>query len=468
MQVVNTLVQLKAIYSEFCNGCRNPETKLIPENRFSKLSSEEKQLLSEYVANETAVVLVDFNSEEMIDFVLGLEVSDGTKPIFGTYGGVAYHATRNQRNRLKTDSRIGPKTKPGTYSNTMIRGHWITNWNDPGLVCWHGSIRSFQHRLAAMKLALPDILASGQRLPLFPMVIGIPPQFSDMTDKAKSRKATDDDNCDETILPFELISEIQTEIHGEPMETNDQVSVRKDCIALRQKFLGTLAQRLRGCDVSKTGDKLGDDEKNDLIDRLGGSETVDRFILQVYESQRSPSGKLDRQWTDLFSPAIVATGLILWQSDETRLQRYQTETVIRQPDETAEEYAERRLTAETEFLAGALKYNATEISEFLRELRETTTENGKFHEIFADLYSRKSKEKKSSGSKNLFFEPLSKPSMSAFVKLVKAYQTGELSVSVWTTYKNIGSVEKPEYSPKYENFGGVDIGYKSKSKKSDE
>lgn len=463
MRTVSTLAELKAIYAEYCNGPRTEIAKSIPDVRFSKLTGEDKTVLSSYVATETLVCLVDFNNVELIDFVLGLAESDGTLPIFATVDGKAYHATRNQFNRSKTDSRIGPKTKDGTYSNSMVRGHWICNWNDPGLVCWLGGIRSFQHRLGAMKLALPEMQANGTLLPLFPMVFGIPPQFSDMTDKAKSRSAKDDDSCDPSVVPLDLIRSIQTEIHGEPMETNDLVPVRKDCIALRLKLLGCLSQRLRGSDVSKTGDKLTDDMKNDLLDRLGGGSVVDDFIIRVYESQRSPSGKLDRQWTDLFSPAIVATGLVLYNSGFSKMETYVAETVQRQPDETAEEYTERRLDAQRAFIAGPLKLDIGMVQTFLTTLMESTAENGEFSTIFADLYKRKGNEKKGSGSKNLFFEPLSKPSMSAFVKLMKAYESNELSVSVWTTYKNIGTADKPEFSPKYECFGGVDCGHKSKS-----
>lgn len=465
--VIRTVEQLKEVYAEYCNGFRTDAAKEIPNVRFSKLTGEQKAYLSEYTATESFACLVDFNVPGMIEFVLGLEEFDGTAPIFATYDGKSYSAKRNTHNRRKTNSRIGPTTKNGTYSNSMVRSHWITNWNDPGLVCVFAFIRSFQHRADAIMLARNELAANGGKLPLFPMVFGIPPQFADMTDKAKSRNAKDDDFCDTEQFPYELLQRVQTELTGEPMPLDDLVSVRLDCIALRQKFLGTLAQRLRGSDVSKTGDKLDDDSKNDLLDRLGGSLVVDEFIAKIYESQRSASGKLDRTWTELFSPAIVATGLVLACNSSERIGARIDETIVRKPDETPEEYTERKLEYKSSLLSGEIQIDNTFVDEFLKTFAESTPELGTFATVFADLFKRKSSEKKGSGAKNLFFEPLSKPSMSAFVSLVQNYLANDLSSSVWTVYKNIGSSEKPEYSPEYRCFGGLDVGYTKRGKKSE-
>lgn len=481
MPVIDTVSDLESVYLAFCSGFRTEPAKNVPNVRFAKLSGEDKAILSDYTAKETFSCLVDFNVPGMIEYVLGLVESDGSMPLFATYDGKGYSAKRNTHNRKKTNSRIGPANKPGTYSNSMVRIHWITNVNDPGLVDCFGFVRSFQHRAGAIKLALPLLKESGGKLPLFPMVFGIPPQFSDMTDKAKSRTAKDDDYCDTEQFPYELIREVQTEMHGEPQLTDDLTIVRTKCIELRQKVLGTLRQRLRGSDISKTGDKLTDDEKMDLIDRLGGSDIVDRFIVAIYENQRSQSGKLDRQYSLLFSPAIVATGLILASNASEVIKRQLRSDIVREPDETPEQFSDRWNIEEISLLNGPIQIDDTIVELVLTALRESSSDAGPLQKVFSTLFDKKKNDKKAQSVKSHLYEPLSLAAMSAFVQLVKNIvgsvdhelfpDASSIDTSVWTVYRNIS--ENPDtikYGSEYRNFGGMDKGYTKRtgSKKSDE
>jgi hypothetical protein len=295
----------------------------------------------------------------------------------------------------------------------------------------------------------------------------MPPQFRDATDKGKARTDRDDDFCDPTQFSFDLLQKVQTELHGEPLETSDLDKVRTDCIALRKKVLGNLSNRLRGSDVNKTGDKLTSDQLTELIDRCGGEESVMDFVARIYENQRSQSGKLDRQWTLLFSPSIVGTGLVLACNRESVLESYIAENVTRQDDETVEDYSERRIEARRAFLSDEIRIDRETIDTFLKEFVQTTSDNGTFSNNFKELFDKIRTDKKSAAAKKLHFEPLSVPSMSAFVQLVKNHLEGSTG-NVWTSYRNIGSAEKPEYSSEYRCFGGLDVGYTAKSKKSDE
>jgi hypothetical protein len=456
---LSSVAELQSAFAKHCIGPQNEASRLAASsaNRFAKLTSDAIATLNQHVSEFSEVYQVDLDNPGVLEFLMGLEAAgEGSLP-FITIGKESFVATRNPNNRRYSPSRVGPIGKLGTYSNVRSRGLWGLSAMDPITYCWDGTIISGQHRYGMLML----IRAAGLPLGTIYIHLGLPPQWRDLADKARARKSTDDDTTDDTIISLEVVEAVQTKLSGE----HDTLAVMKglrdkSLIDLRKKLTGCISERMKGNDVSSTGDKLPQEERFDLVDRLGGEDEVTRFVTYVFESQRSQSGKYDRQFSELFSPAVIATALVLASNGEDATNE-RLASIVRDPSETPEEYAERKIAAKAAILQDEPLVIDWELVEgFLGALGATTADSGPFSMVFSDLFERIKNDKKSQAKKKYLWAKTSPASMSAMVALVTNYIGGDMTSSVWTTYREV----KGEVSPYYRCFGGVDIGFVKQSK----
>lgn len=483
LPIVRSVAALASVFAEYGSGARTQEAKEIPLVRESKLSSEQLSILSDYVVNHVWQGWVDPNIEGVLEELAGLKIASSQDVIFQTVGDIGYTATRNKANRPKSDSRIKPITKEGTYSNLMMRGRWVSLTLDPLAFDWNGQIQTAQHRIDAMLVARNN----GAKLPLVLVTVGLPPQVRDMTDKAKSRTKKDDNFVDLTILQSELVRLVQLRESGVEDESGKaREKSRKDLVSIYQKAAGIVYSRSKGKDISPTGDKLSVDDQFETVERFGfielddfESETAtqaggeypafDYLVCKVYEAARGQSGKIDREWaTEYFSPAIVVGGLCLASSDQTWLDS-QLSKLVREDNETVEEFAERRNAEELRLKApkSSLAIDFELVDKVLHLLKTSVAgSDSGLGTVFQQLSDSKKSEKKGTEGKKYLYSPMSIAAMSAFVQLVKNIRTGDLTSSVFTKYVK----KNDKYSEQYRCFGGVDIGYTQtkRGKNSDE
>jgi hypothetical protein len=82
--------------------------------------------------------------------------------------------------------------------------------------------------------------------------LGVPKQFKDLADKAKSRSKIDDNFTDKTLMPQALVNYVELTVGGELTAPKNVDKTRKDLIKLRSTVCGMLANRMNGKDVGTT------------------------------------------------------------------------------------------------------------------------------------------------------------------------------------------------------------------------
>ena len=498
---LNTVAELASFFATHGSGPGNHPAKDVPLKRTAKLTAEEVKILNDYSVNVAADAWVRVTKEN-VSFLLGLEEATPADVIFATYGGKAYTAKRNRYNRKRTASRIGPVSKPKTYSNLMARLLWLSLRIDPFVYDWNGDIQSAQHRCDAWQLAL---LVAEQAITAEPIyiriVVGNPPQFRDGMDKAKSRTKTNDDEVDATLFPRDLIDRVALQYTGVISEPKHYEKERSDLVKLRSKVCETVRNRLTGSDFSKTGSKFDSEQDEQISELLGTIELANfeqkdnegnlvktvaggEFSLleyvccRLYEAQKSQSGKLDAPWTKTFSPAIVASTLILANVSEDVIttQLEEASALVDLSDMTVEERTNWMLAKRAELLdlENPIELNLDLFNTFVHSLTTSmaTKEGGAgpFGTVFAEIASKRTTTKSTEENAKYLYHENSFVAMSACVQLVKHVVAGDDldEIKVWTSYPKVGKGEAKAVSPVYRNFGGRDIGFVSKTKKKDE
>lgn len=466
---LNTLAEVQAAFAKHCKGPQTEGAKVASEsaNRFHKLEPESIAELNRHTAEFGEVYLVDIQADGVLDFLLGLEPATNGEVPFITIGKDAYVAKRNRNNRKVSLTRVGPISTDGTYANSESRGLWGLTASDPWTFDWDGQILSAQHRGIA-KVYLRN---AGLRLEPVYIYLGVPPQWRDLADKARPRNAKDDDETDDTVCPLSIISEIQLTMHGETDTAVDLKKERTRCIDLRKKLIGNLELRLKGSEISTTGDKLQPQERFEFVERLGGEDVIGKYVSTIREYGRAPTGKYDRQFVSLFHPNIVATALILASNDETAFNA-RLALIERNPNETPEEYVERQIAERHRIQSeGEILIDWKLVKDFMEALSKSTVDSGPFAKVFADLFERRKTDKKDKDMKKYLWTDTGNciAAMSAIVELINNFRKGETEASVWTVYRRKSD---NEVSPYYRCFGGLDVGYTKsttrKGKKSDE
>ena len=436
-----------------------PDVRMV---RSDELTATEVATLNRHVVENSAICYVP-PTREHLEILLGARVcQDGEQPVI-TIGGTGYRFENNKFNRPLSMSRIYPATKVGTYSNLAQRGLWGSS---AGLLQydWNAQTVSAQHTSIAMlvcAILYPESLKDLQLLCYF----GLPPQFRDFTDKGRARNKVQDSYSDDSLFPESLMSEYQLE---RTPEGKDRVTERTGLLKLRSKIASSVLNRFAGKDVSKTGDKLSWSDEKSFSERFASSSDLDVLCVKLWESARGQSGKLDRDFIDLFELSIIGTGLILASNSQAVLDAEIAESVVREPEETPEDFAERKLSAMRIRIApdSLIRIDWAMVETVLSKLSESTDKVGPYSASFSDLYARKAKDKRTDNLVKLLYSKLSIASMSAFVELLKNEINGTEPTSVWTSYRVVDN----KAPTAYRNFGGMDVGYTSarKSKDNDE
>ena len=433
--------------------------------RSEELTAEEVSELNQKTVGNSFACFVQATRENLEALASIRPVQEGEAPQV-TIAGKGYVFERNKQNRPLSESRVLPVTKPGTYSNQAARGLWGTM---AGVLLFtdEGQIASAQHTIAGFLGALENGVDMESSF-LF-VVFGLPPQFRDWSDKGRARNKKQDSFIDENLFPQELLQELQAELTP---AGKDHTKERMTLVEFHSKVAASVLARLGGKDISKTGDKLSWADEKLFCDRFDNSDDLQRLCVMLLEASKDSSGKIaSRTWSkELFSPAIVGTGLILASNSADVIDTELQAEVVRKEDESPEEYRERVLTARTAKLAAdaPIRINWELVKQVLSLLEQSTDNAGPLEKVFADLLKRKNDDKKSGATKDYLYAPLSRPSISAFVELVNNIQAENFSSSCWTSYRLDATTKK--YPTTYRNFGGMDCGYIAgkKSKKDDE
>ena len=431
--------------------------------RSDELTSDEVAILNRGVVGNSFVCWVSATREN-IEKLLGCRpCREGENPTV-TIGGTGYIFENNKYNRPLSLTRIAPMSKSGTYAHSQANRKWGAG---AGLLVFddRGQIVSAQHSLiAALHVAIlnPESLVDLSFLCFF----GLPPQFRDWSDKGRARNKTQDSYGDDTLFTEGLIGAIQLE---RTPPGKDRITERTGLIKLRSKIASNVLNRFGGKNISKTGDKLSWPDEKAFADRFADSQELERLCVTLWESAKSPSGKQDRPFMDLFELSIVGAGLILASNRQEVIDAEIAENVVRQPDEAPEDYTERKLAYQASLLAtdSPVRLDWELVNNVLKMLAESSDNAGPLATVFGDLFTKKSKDKRSDKFTSLLYSKLSIASMSAFVELVKNILAGDTTSSVWTSYRIVD--EKAPTS--YRCFGGLDIGYVNSRKgkdKSDE
>lgn len=486
-QVISTVEQLRAAFAKHCSGFGEHSAKDVRDVRYELLTPDEIQILNDfYRQNLGEYDLIP--TIELLSELLGLEPAGNAVP-FIQIGDVAYVATRNKYNRSRTMSRIGPVTKDGTYSRTMVLARWVYNPSDPWVVDVNGQAASLQHRATAMILALQK----GAILPPVAINFGLPKQFKDLADKAKARTKIDDSVTDPNVMPESLMRLIELETNGMELPIADREKVRAQAVKLRSTLCGMLGQRLAGKDITTTGAKQSFELEQGIVDRFGltsvnglsyGPEESPEYVeggtyqaLDVLVA-RVLIGTRDRSGLVLFSPAIIATGLALASNRESvidsKARSIVAETI---DDENSTAFGEALIRATQEVLESELEIDWDLVRNFLDYFRATqflvessgtiANETGPLGTVFADLLRHNKSAKGKYIAKKLNYAATSISAMSSLVQLLNQLADGvdpsELE-SITTRYKDSNSKDDNKV---YRAFGGVDIGYTAKTRKKD-
>jgi|694.fasta_scaffold05862_25 hypothetical protein len=479
--IIKTVAELSLAITKHCSGFGDHPAKDVADVRFSKLTAEDVALLNDFsLKNSEFYTLVDPTIDIFIA-LMGLEESTIDQP-FVQFNDKSYVARNNVYNRTRTESRIGPVKTPKTYSNMMMRGLWALNCQDPWVVDVFGQAVSLQHRCKAAILAL----LVGAKLPPIVLCLGVPKQFKDLADKAKSRSKIDDNFTDKTLMPQALVNYVELTVGGELTAPKNVDKTRKDLIKLRSTVCGMLANRINGKDVGTTGEKQDFDAESAIAELFGIVElesveiptqegappivveggnflALDWLCCRVYEAGKSGDGKQAKSHLGLFANTIITTALALASNDEKRIAAIVNDTVQRIDGETIEEHSQRVLSAREEILSGGLTIDIALADKVLEELTTTTIETkgnevvsfgGPLGEILKSLFEFNNSAKAKVTEKKLIYAATSIPAMSAMVQLVKGIESDTLQ-DVQTKYGQ----RDGKYSPEYRAFGGLDVGY---------
>jgi hypothetical protein len=163
-------------------------------------------------------------------------------------------------------------------------------------------------------------------------------------------------------MPLDLVQLVNLHVSGLTTATDKQMDERTALLKIRSKVTETIQRRFQGMDIYPTGAKQNFEDKVATIERCG-LVTVSRFeseivtmdeqevfaleylIAKVVATGRGQSGKVDALWTNYFSPAIVASGIVLASNDESWLESAIEENSPLDSSMTIEEKAEARLQA---------------------------------------------------------------------------------------------------------------------------
>lgn len=485
-QIIRTVSELQAAFTKHCSGYGDHPAKDVRDVRYELLTPTEIQTLNDfYQQNLGEYVLIP--SLEIFIALLGLEPAGNQVP-FITIGDVSYVATRNKYNRTRTMSRIGPAKKEGTYTHTMVAGRWVFNPSDPLVVDCNGQAASLQHR----GTAAIEAIQLGAILPPMALNLGMPKQFKDLADKAKARSKIDDSVTDPNVVPDELLHLIELQTNGMALPIADRAKTRTLAVKLRSTLCGMLGQRLNGKDITTTGVKQTFGQEQSIASRFGQIEVAGIS----YGNESSPEyqeggifdaidvlvtkvliGTRERTGSALFSNAIIATGLVLASNREALVDMKARELVSsRVSDDTSTQFSEELLRARNEVIEGDLEIDFVLVDKFLELFRATAivieksgavaNASGPFGELFAQLQKHNTTAKGKYAAKRLNYAPTSISAMSSMVSLIKAVIADEVETteSITTRYKDSSDTKD---NKEYRSFGGVDIGYQEKSKKSD-
>jgi hypothetical protein len=385
--------------------------------RGERLNAKECRVLREWAA-ENVVYGVLMMNEDTAKAILGLEqVDPKIEPPFIKLDDTYYAARNNLHNRRLILARLGDAGKPG-YAHDMVQDLW--GFGDPLIVHADAVIGSAQHRAAAYLIAKQSNPELGD-IP-FPIMLHVPPQFGDFLDRGKSRDPKDTEYRDVTNFQQPLIDSEIAEL--------DMVDLPK----LREKWSKTLVTssvnifaRCHGVNVHPSKTKSPSPrERLQVQERFGNEDDLQRLILRVWGTSRTPDDK-PASWTKVWSEALVVTAIVLRSNahhdDQSKL-------VIDW------DYADR----------------------FLEALSESSYENasGPFGPSLADVVKAKADLKKAGGSavsqQELF---------GCLVAAVGQFDESGTTDKVWQGKRDR---RKAKNAGTFRCFGGVDVGFQGEEK----
>lgn len=488
MKTISTVAELQVAFAKHCSGFGEHPAKDVADVRFSKLSAKDVKLLNDFSSKNSEFYIIPEPTIELLTAFLGL-VETVTEQPFISFNDKNYVATNNAYNRTRTESRIGPVKSPKTYSNLMHSGLWAVNFQDPWVVDVYAQVVSAQHRAKARLLSL--LAGGGENAPIV-LCLGVPKQFKDLADKAKSRSKIDDNFTDRSLMPQALVDYVELTVGGEKTAPKSVDKVRKDLIKLRSTVCGMLANRIHGKDIGTTGAKQDFDEESAVAEMFGTVElesieiptqegappiiveggtylAIDWLCCRVYEAGKSGDGKQEKSHLILFANTVITTALALASNDEKRVSAIVAESVERIDGETIEDHSQRVLSMRDQVLSQPT-IDIELVDKVLAALTSTTIEvkgtsvesfGGPLGEVLKNLYEFASTKGKTV-EKKLIYGPTSVPSMSAMVQLTKGIDNDSLT-DIYTKYP----MKDGKYSPEYRSFGGLDVGYVARGKKSE-
>lgn len=424
--------------------------------RSDELEAGEVASLNAHVVKNAMACFVECTRENL-EVLAGIrKAGEGEQPTV-TIGGNGYVFERNKQNRPLSKDRVIPVTKTGTYSNSIARGLWGTM---AGVLVFtdEAQIASAQHTLTG---ALGALEAGDVQGLYFLCLFGLPSQFRDWSDKGRSRNKKQDSFIDESFFEEALIEALQLERTPEA----DQEKERIRLIDYHSKIVSNVLNRMGGKDISRTGDKVAWHEEKSFKLRFGDGCDVERLCVKLDEAGKSQGGKLDRHWLKLFDPKILGACLILASNDEASIASQIEAEVVRKPDESPEEYTERKLALRSSLVdissSSPLSIDWSFVDQVLSLFEQSTDNAGPLATVFADLGAKAEKDKKSDIAKEYLYSKSSKAAMSACVELLKNIKLGDFTSSVWTSYRLVNG----KIPPTYRNFGGIDVGFQPRAKK---
>jgi len=388
-------------------------------------------------ANLLTVMQIDKVEAGKLLGIKQLDADDDT-PAWCTFKGKRYIATNNKTNRPLSVNNMKALGK------FFKEGRWALN-GEVLIFDQTGMAASCQHRLAAIYFFGND----GEKYPVI-TVKGVPVEFVDSIDTGKTRDNKDIASRHDNIFPIETLTNVIGVPFG-PKSNEVRTKLLKDMnSAARMIWL-----RTNGKDVKASSTGFKQDSMFEMLDKC---PELQELTLLVYNQDTGTTGKAGKLG-DVFGRAAVITALVLYSNQHTTPENGTSE---------GREYEIPQLEVDLEF-AKSFCQCAVRPDGFMQP-----------------LYAHKGAIK---GKNKLDTQYL----MGALVEAIKWFdenssesnlestnpETGVKSVTTVVQcppLPNAGIPREPGLNPqtgkknawKWSHFGGVDIGYIAKVKKSDD
>lgn len=277
------------------------------DKRATELTKEEFAILNAWATKNVFFCQVRLNRALAVHILDAVEVDPKTSQYhFSTGSGKEtkyYYCGRNKANRTWRKGSLGQVTKEG-LSHDIINSYW--GLSDPGIINAIREITSLQHRAIAV-VHTADTTGQNVEIPLW-LQIGMPPQFTGLIDRNKSRTGADEEFVDRKQFDEQLLLECT-----EYLEPKDIPKVRQTCSEMLVTVLNNVYCRFTGHDVHANKSLLPSERQRLSLKKCfagDNGEALERLIAKVYFGSLSEDGK-KCLFVKTFSPALVTTALVL-------------------------------------------------------------------------------------------------------------------------------------------------------------